>query len=175
VLATFAHRRLREKPPSGGVSVLAEAVVLEPALEAAALALLAELNWEGVAMVECKRDEANGGRPVLMEINGRFWGSLQLAIDAGVNFPALLAACAGGTVPTPVRRWRIGTRLRWSWGDRDHLLIVGRAAWRCGGLVALVRVWWAWRSTIGAARAEVLRRDDPWPGLLEGWRWLQRR
>ena len=37
-------------------------------------------------MVEFKHDERDGV-PKLMEINGRFWGSLQLAIDAGVDFP----------------------------------------------------------------------------------------
>ena len=43
--------------------------------------LLKSVNWSGVAMVEFKVDEATG-RPYLMEINGRFWGPLQLAIDA---------------------------------------------------------------------------------------------
>ena len=47
--------------------------------------LLDELNWHGVAMVEFKVTE--DGTPYLMEINTRFWGSLQLAIDAGVDFP----------------------------------------------------------------------------------------
>ena len=56
-------------------------------------ALLDRLEWQGVAMVECKRDLDRGGWRA-MEINGRFWGSLQLAVDAGVDFPRLLAAAA---------------------------------------------------------------------------------
>ncbi len=52
-------------------------------------------------MVEFKAD-ARTGTPYLMEINGRFWGSLQLAIDAGVDFPAILVAAALGA-PIPPR------------------------------------------------------------------------
>ena len=44
------------------------------------------LKWHGVAMVEFKRD-ARDGVSKLLEINGRFWGSLQLSVDAGVDFP----------------------------------------------------------------------------------------
>ena len=84
--AAFAHRRIREKPPSGGVSVLSESMPLDPGLLARSIALLREFDWAGVAMVEYKVDEKSG-TPYLMEVNGRFWGSLQLAVDAGVDFP----------------------------------------------------------------------------------------
>ncbi|MGH7447784.1 MAG: ATP-grasp domain-containing protein, partial [Longimicrobiales bacterium] len=73
VLATFCHRRLREKPPSGGVSVYRESVAPDASLLDASAALLKSLNWRGVAMVEYKVDDATG-TPCLMEINGRFWG-----------------------------------------------------------------------------------------------------
>ena len=33
------------------------------------------------------RIEHGTGEAYLMEVNGRIWGSLQLAIDAGVNLP----------------------------------------------------------------------------------------
>ena len=32
-----------------------------------------------------------------MEVNGRFWGSLQLAIDAGVDFPFLACSSRRGS------------------------------------------------------------------------------
>src|SRR5262249_42882381 len=95
LVATFAHRRIREKPPSGGVSVYRESIAADPRLVACSLALLRQFAWEGVAMVEYKID-ATTGVPYLMEINGRFWGSLQLAVDAGVNFPELLVSLALG-------------------------------------------------------------------------------
>src|SRR5690606_13787541 len=122
LLAAFAHRRIREKPPSGGVSVLRESAVLDPSLLNASRGLLEAFDWQGGAMVEYKVDQQTG-TPYLMEVNGRFWGSLQLAIDAGVAFPALLVAAASGRAVQPVTRYRVGIRSRWWWGDVDHLLI----------------------------------------------------
>ena len=95
ILATFAHRRLREKPPSGGVSVYAESIEPPAGLAERSYELLREFGWRGAAMVEYKIDQATG-TPYLMEINGRFWGSLQLAIDSGVDFPRLLMDRASG-------------------------------------------------------------------------------
>jgi hypothetical protein len=60
---------------------------------------------------------------MLMEINGRFWGSLQLAIDAGVNFPVLLTRSALGQKIGPVKDYKIGVKSRWFWGDVDALLL----------------------------------------------------
>ena len=88
-IATFSHRRIREKPPTGGISVLSESIAVDPEARDYSERLLSALRWHGVAMVEFKADNRDG-RPKLMEINGRFWGSLQLAIDAGVDFPAIL-------------------------------------------------------------------------------------
>ena len=121
LLAAFAHRRIREKPPSGGVSVLRESIPLDHDLLSRSLALLRDFNWQGVAMVEYKLD-AETGLPYLMEINGRLWGSLQLAIDAGVDFPNLLVQAALGAHPQPVKTYKSGVRLRWEWGEVDHLL-----------------------------------------------------
>ena len=72
-------------------------------------------------MVEFKQDERDG-LPKLMEINGRFWGSLQLAIDAGVDFPALLLQPPDALPSTPLP-YRVGVRNRWFWGDVDSLLV----------------------------------------------------
>jgi predicted ATP-grasp superfamily ATP-dependent carboligase len=121
-VAAFAHERIREKPPSGGVSVLRASVPLDPELVAASERLLDSLGWEGVAMLEYKRDSETG-TPYLMEINPRFWGSLQLAVDAGVDFPALLVDRALGGSREAARSYRVGVRTRWLLGDLDHLLI----------------------------------------------------
>jgi predicted ATP-grasp superfamily ATP-dependent carboligase len=171
--ARFAHRRLREKPPAGGVSVYRESIAPPPDLVRAGERLLEALDWRGVAMIECKRDETTG-RHVLMEINGRFWGSLQLAIDAGVDFPALLVACALGHTPPPAdgRPYQIGIRSRWLWGDVDHLYLRLRrsssALQLSGGAGSRVRAlleFLAFRP--GRDRSEVWRWRDPAPFLLE--------
>ena len=122
-LGMFAHRRLREKPPSGGVSVLRESIPLGKELIDPALRLLQQVHWHGVAMVEFK-EEQTSQVPLLMEVNGRFWGSLQLAIDAGMNFPWLLLQMAKGQrVSVPENSYRCGVKSRWLLGDLDHLLM----------------------------------------------------
>jgi len=121
LIAQFAHRRIREKPPSGGISVYRASIAVDAELLRRSVALLAEFAWRGVAMIEYKLDE-HTGTPYLMEINGRFWGSLQLAIDAGVDFPRLLIEAATGQTPAPVTQFRTDVRSRWFWGDVDHLL-----------------------------------------------------
>jgi predicted ATP-grasp superfamily ATP-dependent carboligase len=121
LLAQFAHRRIREQPPSGGISVYRESIEVDPEFLRRSVSLLTDFAWRGVAMIEYKLDERTG-TPYLMEINGRFWGSLQLAIDAGVDFPQLLVAAATGQTPAPVTRFRTDVRSRWFWGDVDHLL-----------------------------------------------------
>ena len=167
-LVLFAHHRLREKPPSGGVSVLRESVALDPAIADLASRLLRALHWHGVAMVEFKREAATG-RYYLMEVNGRLWGSLQLAIDAGVDFPVLLVRLYTGGVLEPVQGYRCGVRSRWILGDVDHFL--GRLAGprsRADGLAPLGRFLWDffWPYQPNT-RPEVERWSDMRPALLE--------
>jgi predicted ATP-grasp superfamily ATP-dependent carboligase len=179
IFACFAHRRLREKPPAGGVSVYRESIPADPALVARSRRLLDELEWQGVAMLEYKIDSATG-TPYLLEINGRFWGSLQLAVDAGVDFPALLVALALGERPIPVTRYRTGIRSRWWFGDLDHLLARLRRSPEqlalppnSPGRMAAVREFLAlWRP---GDRSEILRWSDPVPALTEALTWLRRR
>ena len=179
VLATFAHERLREKPPSGGVSVYSQSVAADGELVEQSRLLLEKMKWRGVAMVEFKRD-ARTGIAYLMEVNGRFWGSLQLAIDAGVDFPALLVAAASGETVASPSSYRIGTRSRWWWGDVDHLL----ARWRkdAATLALPAGAPSRWRATLDFLtfwhphdHNEVFRLKDPRPFLRETIEWLHRR
>ncbi len=121
LVASFAHKRLREKPPSGGVSVLSKSVSVPKQMLEIAESLLKPLKWHGVAMVEFKVSKE--GTPYLMEINGRFWGSLQLAIDAGVNFPVLLHRIGNGDTITKQPEYRNDIKCRWLLGDLDHLYL----------------------------------------------------
>ena len=174
--AVFAHRRLREKPPSGGVSVYAESVSAEPDLVERSRRLLESFGWRGVAMVEYKRDAATGV-PYLMEINGRFWGSLQLAIDSGVDFPNLLLDLATGHAPKAPPPFRTGQRLRWFWGDVDHLLMRLRGSARTldlppgspGRARVLLEFLSSWRP---GQRCESWQLDDPAPFLHESAEWF---
>lgn len=166
--ATFCHRRLLEKPPTGGVSVLSESISPVEAPVADALKLLTRLKWHGIAMVEFKR--TNSGRFVLMEINPRFWGTTQLAVDSGVDLPLLLLQqelVEPGKQAAPViSEYKVGQRLRWWCGTLDHLLLRLRerpSPWQKlltgNGLFIF--------SAFGRTRSEVLRFSDPTPGLVE--------
>jgi predicted ATP-grasp superfamily ATP-dependent carboligase len=177
LIARFAHRRIREKPPSGGVSVLRESIELPEGLEAASLALLRSFGWTGVAMVEYKQDRASG-EYYLMEVNGRFWGSLQLAIDAGVDFPALLVSAALGESPSPHLDYQVGVQTRWLLGDFDHLLArLTRSRTSLGldeGGPSRGRACWDFlRGFFPHVRNEVFRVRDPGPAGRELVQWLR--
>ena len=100
----FFHERVHEYPLSGGASSYRKSIAPPKNLLADAEKLLAALNWHGVAMVEFKLD--SGGQHWLMEINPRLWGSLALAIDAGVDFPRGLLSIARGEEPLPQPAYR---------------------------------------------------------------------
>lgn len=122
----FQHRRLREWPPSGGISTCCASVSLTDHAEQMKLSedLLRSIGWNGPAMVEYRHDPATG-RYVLMEINGRFWGSIPLAYHCGVNFAWETWRCAVAQpieqAPDPVTfRHRIA---RYMVPDTKHLLV----------------------------------------------------
>lgn len=178
-IAAFAHRRLREKPPSGGVSVYRESIPLPADLLAPCEQLLREAEWDGVAMIEFKRSSREG-TPFLMEVNGRLWGSLQLAIDAGVDFPGLLVRRTLGERVEPVDSYRVGVRSRWFWGDVDHLIARLRHSRRTLLLgpeaPSLPRAALEFlRFGRAGDRLEVLDRDDPRPFLHETLNWCRGR
>ena len=172
VLAAFQHRRLREVPFSGGASSLREAVPLDPELFRHSAALIGALRWTGVAMVEFKCGP-NG--PRLMEVNGRLWGSLPLAVRAGVDFPsALVELCAEGAVMRERRpacgQYAVGTRSRnlrlevlWAAaalaGRARHPVLPGPT--RRDGLRVLGRL------LLPGDGYDILSWRDPAPGLAE--------
>ena len=160
----FAHRRIREKPPSGGVSVLCESAPLPEEGVALARALLDAMSWHGVAMVELKIDAA--GQPWLIEINARFWGSLQLAVDSDADFPWLLYQLARGEALTVRPQYKVGNRLRWWLGDLDNLYARLRdprwtpTLFRKAQAISEFLVSWSPRT-----RYEFLRWNDPEPAI----------
>jgi predicted ATP-grasp superfamily ATP-dependent carboligase len=119
--AAFAYRRLREYPITGGPSTLRESI-WDPGLVGIAERLLSRLGWVGVAMVEFKVDPRDG-RPKLLEVNPRFWGSLHHAIACGVDFPFLLYSLAVEGDIRRVGEYQVGRKSRsLLHGDLLHFL-----------------------------------------------------
>lgn len=88
ILASFQHERVHEAP-RGGASTYRKSVPVNPQLLDATQRIIQAVEYTGVAMFEFKVNPKTQGF-VLIEINGRFWGSLPLAIAAGANFPLWL-------------------------------------------------------------------------------------
>jgi predicted ATP-grasp superfamily ATP-dependent carboligase len=169
-VAWFCHRRLREKPPGGGVSVLSESVPIDDRLREIAARILGIAGWNGAAMVEFRVDD--NGAPWLMEINGRLWGSLQLAIDSGVDFPWLAWRAANGELLKPESGYVVGRRLRWLLGDFDNLLIQLRQ--ENGAAPRLRAVAQFFLSFLDLrARQEIFRWGDMKPAARELASWLR--
>lgn len=110
--ASFAHRRLRQYPVSGGPSTQRKSIALDD-LATMSRKLLETLAWKGVAMVEWKIHPRTGD-PFLIEINPRFWGSLALAVRSGVDFPTLYAnAVLDRPLPATPPEYKAGLICRW--------------------------------------------------------------
>lgn len=89
IVFAFQHQRLHELPLTGGGSCYRKSVPINPVLLDASRKLISAINWHGVAMVEFKW-QPDTNQYWLMEINGRFWGSLPLAYASGADFPKML-------------------------------------------------------------------------------------
>lgn len=152
--AALTQKRLRTYPPEGGVGILVETTWRPDLVELAEL-LLKALNWHGPAQVEFLL-EGPQQTPTLLEINGRFWGKLDLAIQAGVNFPQL-ACCPQRSAPSS---YRVGLRYRWSWPlGLLYVLQIGRGGWDFffPNRATVSDFWWS----------------DPLPLVAEAWCSLQ--
>ncbi len=126
----FMHRRVREYPASGGASSCAESFY-DAKLEMYGRRMLDALDWHGVAMVEFRRDSRDGEYK-LMEINPKFWGSLDLALAAGADFPGDLCRMARGTDLPFSEQYERDLRFQWPFsghGDLFHLWTRPQSIW----------------------------------------------
>jgi biotin carboxylase len=151
----LTQRRLVMYPRSGGGGILNE-TTCEPELAERAYRLLGALGWHGPAQVEFKVD-APTGRVWLMEINGRFWGALALAVAAGLDFPRMTARMAIDGDVEPAFSYAVGKRYRWT---------------TAYGLLAVLESDRRWRTAwdfFGPARgtASDLCLRDPLPHIAE--------
>ena len=166
VVAIHQYQSLRTHD---GCGVLRRTVAPDVLLEAHARRILRALDWDGVAHVGFFCDPKSG-RSGYMEVNGRFWGSTQVSVDAGWDFPwwAWRYFTADERPQVPVLR--VGSETVWRYGDLQSLVSYLR-----GGPSPTPGVEPGPRRAIrdflhgfaGPARSETFRWNDPGPGLLD--------
>lgn len=175
ILYAFQHRRLHEIPLTGGGSSLRKSEPVLPSLLEAAKRLIAALDWTGVAMVEFKLNlQTQEFR--LMEINGRFWGSLPLAVAAGADFPSMLLDLELGGDVTPLGPYRNNVYCRLLSRDIHWYEAVLRGA--ADRRIADVPTGWEVFKGLGLFlhprhRFDVQSIKDPVPGLVDAGRLLK--
>lgn len=148
IVARVQQQATRVWPVTAGVSTRAETVAIDPALAAAVERLVSALRWTGLAQFQFLVPA--DGVPRLIDCNGRLYGSLSLAVAAGVNLPALwLYPPTEGCIDAPP-----GRRYQWLEGDLRRAV--------------------AQRDPVGAARSlayalraqhSILRATDPMPAV----------
>ncbi len=165
-VATFQHRQHRGWKYAGGPSAYRESVSI-PALERAGRALLDELDWDGVAMVEFLRDPETDEFK-LMEINPRFWSSLPFTVQAGVDFPFMYYQQATETEIPSQRPYKAGIGGHLLRGEALHLYSILRED---SPLVERPSFAGAARdialSLVTQPRFDYASRDDPGPFVAE--------
>jgi predicted ATP-grasp superfamily ATP-dependent carboligase len=166
-IVLFGHRRIRESNPLGGPSAVAETIEIEPRLMEATTALFETIGFSGPAMAEYKINRRTG-QPYLMEINGRFWGTLLLAPAAGLDLPYLYWKMLNGMEIRPEEgRYEVGLKGRYLIGDTKCLLLCLRGKTKCWP-GEFPKRWCAVKSYMGSffdkrTKDLILTQDDPMP------------
>ena len=101
IVRKICHRRVREYPVTGGPSTCCDAIRY-PRLEEIATELARETGLNGLAMFEFKDDK--DGRPRLLEVNPRVWGSYPLTriVKSGFTYAWFVLSWNAGNPDTPV-------------------------------------------------------------------------
>jgi predicted ATP-grasp superfamily ATP-dependent carboligase len=183
--ALLTQRRLLKYPAAGGAGIYNETTD-EPDLKEMAVTLLRALNWHGPAQVEFQRDERTG-HPYFLEINGRFWGTLDLSIAAGMNFPLLACRMAAEGDIEPHLHFQVGLRYRWPfpfailhametgrWGGAAKDFLIPRRSTHSDieltdPLPTIMEVFYA-AQRLKRRRFKTLRKTRNWSELVAGSR-----
>lgn len=167
----FVHKRIRSLSPRGGAGVVKETAQDTPEVEsmkAYAQTLAKELKWDGPIMVEFKVDE-KVGRVLLMEINGRFWGSLPLAIQTGIDFPMIAYTHARGEMFDLRSRTFGHVRTRHFLGDVKWLwtVLFAHDPLRSTLYPSRLRAFYDFKKEIFISKGDVFSWNDPIPSIME--------
>jgi predicted ATP-grasp superfamily ATP-dependent carboligase/protein-tyrosine-phosphatase len=85
VIEHFQHKRIRE-PNGGGGSSYRKSEKTNAGMLENTRKLIKEMKFSGVGMAEFRYNPVDD-KATFLELNSRFWGSLPLALESGVDFP----------------------------------------------------------------------------------------
>lgn len=173
-LCAFQHRRLRELPWAGGISVVAESEAVDARLLDESVRLLRTLGANGLCMVEYRRTR-DAGETVFMEVNARPYGSLSLSERCGVEFPWYHWQALHGEQPQPPATYPTGLRWRWTAGVMLRLDALGQPGppWEPHPSLARESLY-AMRDLLPPTRDALWSWSDPVPALSENARVARR-
>jgi predicted ATP-grasp superfamily ATP-dependent carboligase len=119
--AQFVQKEIRHFPVDIGPSTV-QMSIEHPELLSMAESVMKKLPWQGVVELEFMIDQRDN-QLKFMEINPRFWGSLQMAIIAGVDFPWLLYKLGTKDFVENTLEYKTGLMCRWLLpGDIFHFI-----------------------------------------------------
>ena len=166
LVAAHQYRSIRTYSGSG---VLRQVIEAEADLAAHAGTILRALEWDGVAHVGFFVNRGTE-RAWYMEVNGRFWASVQGSVDAGWDFPAwTYEYFVNGRRPVPPRL-RVGSRTCWHMGDWLSMVeyLRGGESPTPGSRPSGPRAVADWASGFAPGiRSDTFRWSDPWPAVGE--------
>lgn len=173
----FQWLRVREVDPRGSASSARKSIPLDDALVSQSQRLITRMGFEGMAMVEYKRTP--NGRLVLMEINGRPWGSIGLPVACGIDYARyLIEWCLEGKLPPEKIAYRENVLCRRAISELTHLSNIrrGRPANWPGNYPrfwpSLLQLALPWRPGMCY---DDLWISDPRPGIAGLRNWFQLR
>jgi len=154
-IATHVYLETKQYPINGGPAVTARSVKI-PEWAEKMLNLFEELNWIGPAHMDILYD-LDDETPKLLEVNPRFWMSINVAIQAGVDFPDLLCRLSLGEELDTENHYKDGLKYRWV--VPNELLWLLNTPNKIEGLKEFINFW-----EDGVCYG-TLSRKDPFPVL----------
>ncbi len=163
ILQAFEHHRVREDQSGSYYRV---SVAPTPALHACCAAMVAALDYTGIAMFEFRLGPV-ANEWILLEVNARPWGSMPLPVSLGVDFPYRWYQLLVNGTETPPVAYRAGMYGRNLVPDLYSTMADMKARWAAAPVVAARRVGEIGRVLAGRERQDTLVLDDAAPGLRE--------
>ncbi len=177
LLAVHQHRRIHET--SGHGSTYRCSTAVSPELFQATAKIIKHLNYTGVGMAEFRVDDQSK-QWWFLELNARFWGSLPLAVAAGVDFPFYLYQLLVESETNFDVEYRPGTRcrnlrndIRWHWHwlrqnfNSRAVLSAQQTGWKTNSIPSTQVVWDLLRMMTFRDHQDIFAIDDCAPGFWE--------